>query len=309
MDSAFDLFDYVVLGKDCWHFKVRVVSTWSVSSFVKPDNINSIEMVLVNDKVCYWFWGNHSCHRQKIVHVSVPEQNCGSCDAPSISRYGFKFSTISEISNHTLDYDYLVDIIGLLTAISTEREYVRDGKVTKMLVIELTDHSGKVECALFGDYVDLFQDSIGKAVVGMKIVVVQFAKLKMFRDKVSIQNVLNATRVLVNRVINEIDEFKKCIAFHGIESLNVVTLLGPPSRPSAEDDFLRLNPKKTVVELVGMSDVGTFIVGAVIDGFVDCEDLWYPTCRCHRSVSADSGAYYCKGCDKHVFSIVPRLPL
>jgi hypothetical protein len=31
------------------------------------------------------------------------------------------------------------DVIGLMTGISPEREYVRDGKITKMVVIELTD--------------------------------------------------------------------------------------------------------------------------------------------------------------------------
>jgi hypothetical protein len=34
---------------------------------------------------------------------------------------------------------YLIDVIGLMTGISAEREYVRDGKITKMVVIELTD--------------------------------------------------------------------------------------------------------------------------------------------------------------------------
>jgi len=32
-----------------------------------------------------------------------------------------------------------IDVIGLMTGISVEKEFVRDGKVTKMLVIEITD--------------------------------------------------------------------------------------------------------------------------------------------------------------------------
>jgi hypothetical protein len=34
---------------------------------------------------------------------------------------------------------FILDVIGLMTGISAEREYVRDGKVTKMIVFELTD--------------------------------------------------------------------------------------------------------------------------------------------------------------------------
>jgi hypothetical protein len=32
------------------------------------------------------------------------------------------------------------DVIGLVTGMSAEREYVRDGKITKMIIVELTDH-------------------------------------------------------------------------------------------------------------------------------------------------------------------------
>ncbi|WJX17355.1 hypothetical protein P8452_07284 [Trifolium repens] len=50
-----------------------------------------------------------------------------------------------------------------------------------MVIVELTDHSGKVECALFGDYVDELNKKMGKCISGLPIVVVQFAKVKIFR--------------------------------------------------------------------------------------------------------------------------------
>lgn len=40
----------------------------------------------------------------------------------------------------------------------------------------------------------------------------------------------------------------------------------------------------------------------VTDCVVEGEEWWYPTCKCHVSVT-----YYCKGCVKHVFHMVPRL--
>ncbi|PNX87759.1 replication factor A protein, partial [Trifolium pratense] len=41
-------------------------------------------------------------------------------------------------------------------------------------------------------------------------------------------------------------------------------------------------------------------------GVVADEDWWYPACKCHKSVSPDSGAYYCGRCVKHVFQMIPR---
>jgi hypothetical protein len=55
MDSSFDLLSSVVLGRDSWRLKVRVARMWSVSSFLKPELTNSIEMVLVDEKVFIWF--------------------------------------------------------------------------------------------------------------------------------------------------------------------------------------------------------------------------------------------------------------
>ncbi|MCI51382.1 replication factor A protein, partial [Trifolium medium] len=36
------------------------------------------------------------------------------------------------------------------------------------------------------------------------------------------------------------------------------------------------------------------------------EEWWYPACKCHRAVVADSEAYYCNSCVKHILQVVPR---
>jgi hypothetical protein len=162
-----------------------------------------------------------------------------------ISQFGLTFTNFAEICAHTHDYEYLVgkmwfyclsflflfcivgvynwfcvyiaDVIGVITGISSEREYIRDGKVTKMVILELTDHryvlemqlflefnchvkylhvcklvnfvvillnSGKCECALFGDYVAELNKKMGKSSSGLPIAVIQFAKVKIFRGNV-----------------------------------------------------------------------------------------------------------------------------
>lgn len=51
-------------------------------------------------------------------------------------------------------FAFLQDIVGLLTSVSPEREYQKDGKVTKMRVIELTDHRlGLFDCIYVHDCV------------------------------------------------------------------------------------------------------------------------------------------------------------
>jgi hypothetical protein len=40
--------------------------------------------------------------------------------------------------------------------------------------------SGKIECALFGDYVSILQGMLANVGDGLPVVVVQFAKIKIF---------------------------------------------------------------------------------------------------------------------------------
>jgi hypothetical protein len=92
----------------------------------------------------------------------------------------------------------------------------------------------------------------------------------------------------------------------GLESAVSIPVLGPRVATSFEDDFLLNFTKTTLAKLVGLAEDGIYVVSASVVDLVDPEEWWYPSCRCHRSLTADSGAYYCKFCVKHVFKMVPR---
>ncbi|MCH94099.1 replication factor A protein, partial [Trifolium medium] len=144
-------------------------------------------------------------------------------------------------------------------------------------------NSGKCECALFGDYVDVLNKKIGKTGEGLPVVVIQFAKVKIFRVKEKIHI--------------------RSIAVHGIEVETKVPVIGGSAKPSIDEEFLRMHPKKKVSELADMAEDGIFAVYGVVTAIVEGEDWWYPACMCHRSVIPDSGAYFCNGCSKHVFKL------
>ncbi|GAU49925.1 hypothetical protein TSUD_408260 [Trifolium subterraneum] len=119
MASRFDMLCDVLPGRDSWKFKVGVLRKWSISSFMKPNEMNSLEMVLIDEK------GGK-------IHASLSFIKLFVC--------------------------YVVS-----RCHSNEREHISDGKVTKMVVLELTDTSGKFQCALFGDYVDELQSALAKS--------------------------------------------------------------------------------------------------------------------------------------------------
>lgn len=337
MEKSFDALSEIAPGRLTWKIKVRLVRLWEVPTFLKPDQANSLEMVLVDDKGCkiqasvrkqliYVFQrklkegevykvsffsvvpssGSYRAapHPCKIVFQMTTKVQ--PCTSSLIPMYGLSFTSIVDVASHTVEYDFLVDVIGLVTAVSEERELVRDGNITKMVVFEITDHSGKIECALFGDYVALWKRFMANRFEGLPIVVVQFAKVKIFRDKATLQNVKSTTRLLVNPDVPEVVAFRDRLISCGVQSSTSVAVLGGRSKPSLEEDFLRMYPKKTISQLHESDEDGLFVVSAIVSGFVEGEEWFYPACKCHRSVVADSGAYYCKGCDKHVIHMVPR---
>jgi hypothetical protein len=128
-------------------------------------------------------------------------------------------------------------------------------------------------------------------------------------EKASLQNVINTTKIHVNPDVPEVKALKDGLADSGIDCSGDVVVIGSRSKPSFEEEFLRMHPKKSIGQLLDCVEDGVFAVYGSISGLMDGQAWWYPACRCHRSVIADSGAYYCKGCDKHVFHIVPRLDI
>ncbi|KAK2399839.1 replication factor A protein [Trifolium repens] len=228
VDGKFDGIADLSPGKENASINVRVLRIWKVAAFLNPSQTGTMEMVLVD-------------HKSAKIHA-----------------------TVRKVCSHTHDYEFLVDVIGLMTGISAEREYIRDGKLTKMVIVELTDHSGKCECALFGDYVDDLSKKMGKS---------SSALCCLIADTASLQNVANTTRIFINPEIPEVEDFKISIAVHGIDSDSTVPLIGQPAKPSFEEEFLRMHARKTISELVKLKEDGVFAVCAevvrIVDG-IDC---------------------------------------
>ncbi|KAK2397210.1 replication protein A 70 kDa DNA-binding subunit E [Trifolium repens] len=243
--KRFDSIAEILPDKETVRIQVRVLKLWKVPAFLNPAETSSIEMVLVDEK------GGK-------IHASIRKQ-----------------LFLAEVCSHSHDYEFLVDVIGLMTGISPEREYVRDGKITKMVVIELTDASGKCDCALFGDYVGELNKKMGKAGEGLPVVVIQFAKVKIFRDQTSIQNVINTTRIFVNPDIPEAHQFKDSIVVHGIELDSNVPVIGRGAKPSMDEEFLRMHSRKTITELKDLEEDGVFTVYGVVSGIVQEQEWWF----------------------------------
>lgn len=135
----------------------------------EPEQPNSLEMVLIDEKGAKI----HATVRKQLLYVfqkKLAEEDAYKMSyfsvTPNVGYYyttiyeyklifqkktkvqkiedsvipnnGLSLSKIEKLSKHNVDYPYLVDVIGLMTGISAEREYVRDVVKSSVLCLVVT---------------------------------------------------------------------------------------------------------------------------------------------------------------------------
>ncbi|XP_057417692.1 uncharacterized protein LOC130711924 isoform X2 [Lotus japonicus] len=101
-------------------------------------------------------------------------------ESSSIPMWGLTLKTYEQVHAPDVQTDYL-DMVGLVSAASTERSYMKEGKEVKILTLELTDDKGKVKLTVSGEYVAVINDYLSSHFDGKPVVVVELAKIKTFK--------------------------------------------------------------------------------------------------------------------------------
>ncbi|MED6214072.1 hypothetical protein PIB30_099444, partial [Stylosanthes scabra] len=90
-----------------------------------------------------------------------------------------------------------------MTSVGEEKGYQRESKSIRMLV-ELSANGFKIRCALFGEFVDQINEFLASGYVEQPMLLVQLAKVKIFRGQDGLQNVMFATKLLLNADLAEL---------------------------------------------------------------------------------------------------------
>ncbi|KAJ1412838.1 hypothetical protein SESBI_19984 [Sesbania bispinosa] len=341
MAGSFDMIREVSPVKDCWRLRVRVIRLWEMCSILDPLKPFAIDMVLIDvgggkiqatirkpmmkkfknaivEGEVYTMMnfavirsaGNYRAAKHEYKLLFSGKTRVFPTQSELIPMNGLSLMTTDDVTKTNEESNYLIDLVGLLTAVSVEKELVTEGRKTRMIQMELTDYKGKIHCTVFGNYVDTIKDLLTNGVSPMPILVVQFFKVRLYKGSVVIQNVNNASRILCNEDIPEVNDFRNGLAVNGIDP-NVAMgelVIGNPVVPLA-DDFLKLYPRKTPEQLQMTEEEGTFIVLATIIAVLTEEQWRYGACKCHKAVTLDGGLYYCSNCCTHVCEVTPRFKL
>ncbi|QHO58728.1 Replication protein A 70 kDa DNA-binding subunit C [Arachis hypogaea] len=340
MPPPFDMISKMHPPREAWRLKVRVLRLWVVPSFGNHEVSNTMEMILLDEhcekiqatvkkpllnrfrdhivegqvyRMAYFtVVSNHDSYRatsHEFKLVFLHRTTIVAVDEDVIPKTCFNMLPFSELLNMTQDYEFLVDVIGLLTLVGEEKEYAKKEKIVKMIVLKLTskDFNLTVRCALFGDYVNQVNHFLTSGYVEQPVVFIQLAKVKFFRGQVGLQNVMYATQILFNPNFPEVVEFS--IVEQGVNGTQPLFIANEGKVVSLEDDFMRLTRKCTIEELQDNNEEGSFIIFGTIQGIVEDGGWWYSACVCGKGIYPQNGAYYCDFCLKHITNVTPRFKI
>ncbi|QHO26134.1 Replication protein A 70 kDa DNA-binding subunit B [Arachis hypogaea] len=148
-------------------------------------------------------------HHEYVVNLNQRTDVHRLSESSSIPRYGFKFVSFDTLNAPGYDCTYLVDVVGYLAGIGNEKTLEKDGKSTKYTVIELEIDNGKImECALFGNYAHELNAFLGSGNKDGAVVVLQFVRVKLFNEKIVLQNSMYGTKMFFNLEDTTVIQFK-----------------------------------------------------------------------------------------------------
>ncbi|KAJ1392395.1 hypothetical protein SESBI_35847 [Sesbania bispinosa] len=323
---------------ESWHIVARVVRLWKIPNFNNPRNPLDLEMVLCDERggrihavvrrtLVYKFQSTliegaaysisnfgvgensgefkYSMHLYKVnFEYNTRVVLMRDCTIP---RFQFSFVSLADIMAPYFDNNYLV----VLTGIGTEKEYERNRKKYRMNVMELEIDGSKIECALFENYLDDLNAFLGCGNTTNVVVVIQLAKVKSFKGKVSLQNALHASKLIFNLDFDKAVELRKRLEENTESVSQPLSQIAEAPKMTTEEEFLTHTVMKTIEELKDTNEECCCIVMATIKHLIDGEDWWYKACRCGTSVLSDSKMYRLKvrvidGTDSATFVLFDR---
>ncbi|KAL3640293.1 hypothetical protein CASFOL_015261 [Castilleja foliolosa] len=207
------------------------------------------------------------------------------------------FATLQDPNN--VDLTELFDIIGKVVEIHAAQEREIDFKIVRLIEIVLEDLSGQqLNCTLWGDSVDeiLFFESNIKS--GPPILILQFCRAKLYRDRVGLSTSFDTTQLHSLETLPAIVDFKSQLRDDDVDHAKSVSRGSLTSFRVEYDDLANGKITCNSVETIfAVDEPSTFWVCAMIGSIVG--DWSYLACpKCNKKMEPVGKEYICDGCYK-----------
>ncbi|RYR08858.1 hypothetical protein Ahy_B05g076697 [Arachis hypogaea] len=185
MRTAMDMLNKINPEKEAWILKVKgckiQATVWKTMIYRFKELLSEGQVYVMKLFSVVPNQGSYRAtrHQFKLIFQFRTTVRADTCDF--IPKTTLTICPFTELLNTKEDFDFLVDVLGLLVSVSEDKEYDKDGKKMKKAVMELAENDYRIRCALFGEYFDELNRSLSFGYAEQLVVVLQLAKVKVFR--------------------------------------------------------------------------------------------------------------------------------
>ncbi|XP_024964348.1 uncharacterized protein LOC112504629 [Cynara cardunculus var. scolymus] len=268
------------IQKDDFTVKVRIVRLWKQPVFKNSDEIYSIEMILMDEQGTK-IQANFLKKWVPKFRNLLQEGAAVFIKNPIIARHATKYKLIDNTNKLNVNGE----IIACETMVTLSDN---NGKAKRRMQVEMQDLEGiKMQVTLWDAFAQELNDygSTNKD-KGIVILVIQFAMVKIYRERPFLSNSFNVTRLLINSDIDEINDFKKSLIRESgkSKSSQQISLLSGLSY-SYREFFLDRTSRANIVEISETVEAKSLIVLGTVKAFRKDVPWFYMGCtRCNRKV-------------------------
>ncbi|KAJ1441423.1 Nucleic acid-binding, OB-fold [Sesbania bispinosa] len=147
--GPFHLIRNVTCGRDTWRLKVRVVRIWeggriqaSIRKAMLRKYMNCVAEGGVYKMTYFGVVDNGGSYRATSHEFKLLFQartRVLPAESVIIPRFGLDLKNLEYVKNTKGECDYLIDVIGLVTAIGEEKQYEKGGRTIRVVDLELMD--------------------------------------------------------------------------------------------------------------------------------------------------------------------------
>ncbi|RYR77541.1 hypothetical protein Ahy_A01g002047 isoform A [Arachis hypogaea] len=316
MSLTIDPLQKISPWKEAWSIEAKILTIWEDASIVNENMQKLLHVVLmdkqhekvqatVEDDLITTF-----IHQLKEGHVFIISDfkvipngglvrvtrhrfcilfKCSTFVVAAASRVipnpGLSLTFMDEILQKRTDYEYLIG----KRMLSVMERYSKLSSLKK-----------KISCNLVGDCSALIDINSLKKYQRPPVLILQSFKIKVNGDKVSLQNVINVSRVSIKPDMQETVDFlnEYRIASHHFSRLRsneIGDLVSIINDKSFDWKLIR-----TIANFKGNNEDGQFVVVGKIKEIVEDPEWWVFSCVCGHPIVGDDNVFHCQLCSREV---------
>ncbi|XP_057418322.1 replication protein A 70 kDa DNA-binding subunit A-like [Lotus japonicus] len=318
--------------------QVRVMSLWEVMKFENNAEVQSLEMLLIDeegDKIQATANDSHiNKYRSSIIegncyligNLTVSKNNgrykvtrhnfrlffqnttaMKEVNSEKIPKSKFDWASFTDIGSGAINRDWIIDIIARVVNINNDKYVHRSGNPTRKIEVELEDErKSRMNCTLWGRYAEDICSELDKSVDNCLVIALHLAIIRDVKGNLELSNSMYGTKLYINPDWEEAKELKnRTYPVDGALSLKS-TQLSASSKQTPEEDWLSLTNRKTIADLKTTREVGTWNVLGTVHKLVTNYGWSYSGCsKCTKKIDYENNIAKCKNCKGTVFA-VPR---